>query len=314
MSEKEKVAGWKEPGVKMKNKRKWDRIFFMGCFLVVPMLNFLIFYLYTNINSFLMAFERPVYSGDRSFKFSLANFTTIINNFSLAGGKVLLQALRNTLMYYVSGIVIGLPISILMCYFIYKKIPGYKLYRIMMYLPNVITATALAVLFRYAVGTGGVIDALCEKTGKEFFYIFSRDGWANFGLLFYSLSFGFGVNMIVLGGAMNSINTEMLEAAQIDGCNWFQELWRIIVPTIWPTVGTIIILSTAGCLGSTGPVLLFTKGDWGTMTLSYYIYALVSGIGGTQDLYLASAVGFLMTIVSFPLALVVKKVVYGKEV
>ena len=85
MSENEKVAGGKGLGVKMKNKRKWDRIFFMACFLVIPMLNFLIFYLYTNINSFLMAFERPVYNSDRSFKFSLANFTTIINNFSLAG-------------------------------------------------------------------------------------------------------------------------------------------------------------------------------------------------------------------------------------
>lgn len=79
------------------------------------------------------------------------------------------------------------------------------------------------------------------------------------------------------------------------------------------TVATIVVLSTASFLGATGPVLLFTKGSFGTMTLSYYIYALVSGIGGNQDLFLASAIGFLMTVVSFPIALTVKKFIYGKE-
>ena len=50
------------------------------------------------------------------------------------------------------------------------------------------------------------------------------------------------------------------------------------------------------------------------MTLAFYIYQLVSGAGtGQQDVYLASAVGVIMTVISFPLALLVRKLVYGKE-
>ena len=119
--------------------------------------------------------------------------------------------------------------------------------------------------------------------------------------------------IIVFKSFFDGLPQALIEAARIDGCGWFKELTRIIVPTVWPTVATVVILSTAGFLGATGPVLLFTQGSFGTMTLSYYIYALVSGIGGNQDLYLASAVGFLMTIVSFPIALIVKRVIYGKE-
>ena len=105
----------------------------------------------------------------------------------------------------------------------------------------------------------------------------------------------------------------MLEAAEIDGCNWFKELIYIIIPSVWPTISTIVVLATAGFLGATGPILAFTKGTNGTMTLAFYIYQLVSGAGtGQQDVYLASAVGVIMTVISFPLALLVRKLVYGK--
>ncbi len=300
--------------VKPRKKVDKGRAVFIATILALPLLNFLVFYLYVNFNAFAMAFQRPVYgemAGD--VHWTLENFQSLFNTFGNAGGGVLVESLLNTLMYYCVGIFLGLPVSVLMCYFIYKKIRGYKLFRVMMYIPNIITATALAELFRYAVGTGGILDAIVTANGGEFFYIFGREGWANAGLLFYSFMFGFGTNMIVIGGAMNSMNTEMLEAAAIDGCNWFRELIYIIVPTIRPTIGTIVLLATAGLLSSTGPVLLFTKGDFGTNTLSFYVFSLVSGQGNTQDLYLASAVGLLMTAISFPLALVVKNVVYGKD-
>ena len=82
------------------NKIKMSRNVFMFAFLALPVLNFLVFYLYVNLDSFLMAFQRPKYDGTaNAVRFSLANFETIINNFGLAGGKVMLEALRNTLMY-----------------------------------------------------------------------------------------------------------------------------------------------------------------------------------------------------------------------
>lgn len=216
------------------NKIKMSRNVFMFAFLALPVLNFLVFYLYVNLDSFLMAFQRPKYNGTaNAVRFSLANFETIINNFGLAGGKVMLEALRNTLMYYFAGMLIGLPISVLMCYFIYKKIACYKAFRIIIYLPNILSATALAVLFRYAVGTGGPVHAIVKGCGGEFIYPFTDASKANGMLLFYALSFGFGGNLIIIGGAMNGLDPEMLEAAEIDGCNWIKELYYIIIPSVW---------------------------------------------------------------------------------
>ena len=300
---------------KLRWKKRFDKNFFVFCFLGFPVLNFLVFYLYVNVDSFMMAFQRPVYGqGYGAISWGMDNFKQIFSLFQSSNGKTLLIACRNTIIFYVAGMIIGMPISILMSYFIYKKIACYKTFRLVTYLPNIITSSALVILFKNAIGPGGPLDAMYTRFGWEYIDPITKTSSAIWTILFYTLSFGFGMNMIVLNGAMLGINQEMLEAAELDGCNWFQELTKIIVPTIWPTVATIVMLATAGFLGSTGPILAFTKGTNETMTLSFYIYQLVSGAGtGKTDLYLASTIGVLMTVVSFPIAMLVKRVLYGKE-
>lgn len=298
-----------------KRKKIWRTRLFVISFLALPVLNFLIFYVYVNFDSFFMAFQRPT-TGDGfgATEWSLENFKTILTMLDSSAGGELLGALLNTVLFYLFGMLVGLPISVLMSYFIYKKIKGYKMFRFVTYLPNIITSSALVILFKNAIGPGGPLDALISAGGGDYIDPLTRNETAIWMIIFYSISFGFGTNLIVLNGAMNGINKEMLEAASIDGCNWFQELIYVIVPTVWPTISTIVILSTAGFLGASGPILAFTKGTNGTMTLSFYIYQLVSGAGtGKQDVYLASAIGVIMTAISFPLALIVRKVVYGKE-
>ena len=121
--------------------------------------------------------------------------------------------------------------------------------------------------------------------------------------------------MLLFIGAMSRVPIEVLESAKLEGCGPFREIVSIIAPLIWPTISTILILSAAGFLGASGPILPFTQGEYGTMTLAYYTFALVSGTSGSTEngYYLASAIGLCMTAISFPLAMVVKKVVYGKE-
>lgn len=298
-----------------KRKKFFRRRFFIFCFLAFPVINFLIFYVYVNFDAFFMAFQRPVTGqGFGATVWSMENFKTIFRLLSFSEDGILWQAFLNTVLFFLAGMLVGLPLSILMSYFIYKKIQGYKLFRFVTYLPNIITSSALVILFKNAVGPGGPIDAIITQAGGEYIDPLTVNETAIWMIIFYSVSFGFGTNLIVLNGAMSGINKEMLEAAEIDGCNWFKELIYIIIPSVWPTISTIVVLATAGFLGATGPILAFTKGTNGTMTLAFYIYQLVSGAGtGRQDVYLASAVGVIMTVISFPLALLVRKLVYGKE-
>lgn len=312
--EKERLAV-KSEALKIKRKARLSQTGFVASFLALPILNFLIFYVYVNFDSLLMAFKRPVLGqGYNAAVWSFENFNIIWKSLSISGGGVIWRAFVNTMLFSLTGMAVGFPIGVLMCYFIYKKIRMYHMFRFVAYLPNIITSSALVILFKNAVGPGGPLDALAMKLGISYSDPLTSESSAIWAILFYYISFGFGSNLIVVGGAMTGINSEMLESAAIDGCNWFKELIYMIVPSIWPTISTILVLNVAGCLGSTGPILAFSKGDYNTMTLSFYIYQLVSGAGtGEQDLYLASALGIVMTAISFPIAMLVRKITYGKE-
>lgn len=298
-------------------KRKFDKpkVLFMASFLAIPIINFLIFFVYTNISSFFMAFQRPIYDGATEMYFTMENFQKVFNSFFVDADGTLRTGLINTLLFYLSGTLIIMPVSILMSYFIYKKIPGYRSFRFIAYLPQIIASSALVIIFKYSLSSGGPLAAMYKAVGREYSNPLIREPGAIITLLVYNVMFGFGGNLIVYGGAMGSINAEVLEAGELDGCTWFQELIYLIIPMMWATLSTSFILGLAGILGASGPILAFTKGQYGTTTLSFQIYNLVSGVNGYKDLYYASAIGITMTVIMFPMVMALKRLVFneGKE-
>lgn len=309
-------------GTKVTNlkKSKWSlakrqEYLFVASLLVIPIICFLIFWVYVNLDSFLLAFQRERASAGVSTEmyFTFENFEMVFNGFFK--DRELLIALRNTLLFYGVALIIVLPISILMAYFVYKKILGYKIFRTVTYLPTIISSSALVVLFQYTFWYGSPYHEIVLALGKTYENPLVTAGPAIVLLLVYNVIFGFGPNMVVLGGAMNSISEDVLEAGEIDGCNWFQELTRLVIPMVWPTISTIIVLSFAGILSSTGPILAMTRGEYETQTLSFLLYGYATGAVQTisRDVNYASAIGLVMTIVTFPIVLVLRHVLYRES-
>lgn len=284
----------------------------MASFLVLPILGFLLFYVYVNLDSILMAFKVPVYEeGKMTERWSMDTWKLVFSDVSER--KNILLALRNTLYFYFSNLLIVFPISLLMAYFFFKEIKGYKTFRFIFYLPSIISSSVLVILFKYAIGEGGVLQWFCNQTGRKFVYPLTAEPNALITILIYSISFGFGGKLIVLCGSMNGLSREVMEAGAIDGCSWFQEFTLLVIPMLWPTLSTMIILEAAGFLGVSGPILAFSKGAFGTTALSFILYDLVAGVSRSQNLYYASALGFLMTVVTFPIVLLIRKFISRGE-
>lgn len=300
--------------IKTRNAAKRQERWFVFSLLGIPILFFLVFWLYVNFDSLLLAFQRENYvTGEgKQLYFTFKNFEMVFTRFFKKGE--LLIAFRNTLLFYAVALLIVLPLSILMAYFVYKKIAGYRFFRTIAYLPNIICSSALVVLFKYTFMAGGPYETILHAMGKAYENPLMTDGAIKY-LLIYSVIFGFGGNMVVFGGAMNSISQDVLEAGKIDGCNWFQELIKLIIPMIWPTISTILVLSFASILSSTGPILAMTGGDYNTATLSFLLYGYATGAvqSISQDIYYASAIGLTMTLVTFPIVLVLRKVLYRED-
>lgn len=289
--------------VARKKGKKVSEIIFILAMLAVPIASFLLFWLYVNLNSILLAFQRPIIGGGISW--GLANFEVFAHEFLQRDG-IIVSALINTLIFFITNMLFILPISILICYFFYKKLHGYRVFRFILFLPSIISVTVFAALFKYIIAANGPLGILYEMVfSKQIPDFFANSSYALKTILFYCIVTSFGGNIILINGAMIRIDDAIIEAGKIDGVGMFREIFQIIIPLIWPTISTMILLAMVGIFTASGPILLFTKGGYNTYTISYWIFEQVYE---NQAYEYASAVGLVFTALGLPIVLGAKAI------
>ena len=259
-----------------------------------------------NFESFLNAFRIEVY-GDVVYSFD--NWVYFWEEISGKNPFSTTPSLfKNTLKFFSLNLFAILPLSFFFSYFLYKKIRFYKYYRLVFFLPNIISAAVLATLYKFILNPslGGIVPTIVELFGGEPVNYLIDERFAMNAVLVYCLWTGFSVNMIIFNGAMGRVPYEVMEAAQIDGVGFLSEIGRIIIPMTWPTLSTIIVTTVANIFVSSGPILLLTQGDCNTSTIAYWIYLTTKN---QLSIYYPSTVAFACTVVSVPLVLLVKKLV-----
>lgn len=287
--------------VKKPIKKDWGKIGFMVTMFIVPVLNFLIFYVYVNLDSILLSFQNS--KGD----LTLENFVWVFKEFAgkNAVDDHLKEALKNTLLIFANSFVVVRIITLFMAYFFYKKIFGYGFFRVLFYIPNILSAVVMVSIYDGFVGPSGPIYQILERsTGIQYEFLYDSR-YAMKALLVYQLWVAFGTETIMLTSAMARIPVEVMEASVIDGVSPWKEFSKIILPLIWPTLSTLMITGLAWILNSDVNVLLFTQGKYGTYTISYWMYEQVYVY---KSLWHASAFGQLCTLALIPIVYIGKAI------
>lgn len=288
-------------GNKTKGKKRinWVRVAFILCCTLVPLIHFLIFYVFVNVNSFVMAFQQ--YDGGKT-TWTFANFSRFFQDLKTADSELLI-AVKNTMLAFLTNqIMFG--VGIFVSYFLYKKIFMYNIFRLCFFLPTLIAGTIVTSVFRQVTGVDGPVAALVQNLlNLDYVPTLLRDErFANATVFANLIWLSFPGNMIILGGTFGRIPTSVLESGKLDGLNWFQEAVKIIVPVTWPTISLLWILSVVGIFGASGNVFLLTQGEYATQTLSCWMYMQVynsaGGNGQSNALTYLSAVGMLFTLAS----------------
>lgn len=292
-----------------KSKYNWKEIGFLISVGIFPIANFVVFYLYLNFDSFLLAFRTTV-GGEYTWGFE--NFKLIFEKFAsteTSTGELAL-AFKNTAIWCLITLWNYIP-SMLSTYFIFKKVKGSKFIAFMTMLPSLLPAAAYVGFIKYIISPQGGLGYFYATKFNEYAPALLRDSlYANKTMIVYSMWMGVGMSLL-WNGAMNNISPEILEAGKIDGTTWFSELIRIIIPLIWPTLSVNLMFTVAGLLGASGPILVFTAGNYGTTTLSFWIFAQVQY---ADNIELPATMGLLMTCISIPLVLFVRYLAEKVEV
>ncbi len=212
------------------------------------------------------------------------------------------NVMRNTLILNVLGTLICFPAPILLAVLINEMPAGNykKVSQTVSYLPHFLSWVIFAGLILEMLRPNGIVSDFCVRMG-----IF--DGPVNFmakGPWFYmifvlaSLVKGLGYGSIIYVAALTGVDEEIYEAAKVDGCNRFQRIWHIALPSIRGTIAVMLILQIGSIL-NTGIEQIFMFQNVMNIqfseTLDTYVYKV--GIAQGRMAY-SAAVGLLKSIVS----------------
>lgn len=279
--------------------------FFLLPSLGLAVAAFLLFWLYPNLSSFLLAFQ------DMRGEWSSVNFTQFFDSLTSANGDLKISVL-NTLLYFCAGVFIRLPLVVFVCYFLYKKIWGYRFFRVMFYMSAIIPVVALTGIFKEFIASMGPLGKLCDILGIRLANegLLAQTKTATPTILFYEIWTCFASCILLINGGMSRIPTEIIESAKLEGCGPVREIVQFIIPLIWPTLSTLIILSCTAILSSGANVLLLQPDNqYHTSTISYWMFSQMYGngnYGGTGRYGIVSATGLCLTAVVVPFALAAK--------
>lgn len=281
--------------LKEKKRATRRKYLFVWLMLLFPLIQFAVFFVYVNLSSIVLSFQNSM------GEFSFINYKSFFQEL-FAGNDYSGYEYRDAILYsFLLGFndVLLVLISTILAYFMYKKIPGRNFFRVVFFLPSIISITIYVLVYKFM---------LSSETGLAG-TIIPDWGWLSDGTLaqkltvpLYCLWVGTGYNILIIGGAMNNVPQEAIENAKLEGVSRFRELFEIIIPMIWPTLMVAFLGSVSTVFTLFIQVKLITNGAVGTKTIAYIINNLTEG----QRLNFASAVGICFTVVSVPLVLLAK--------
>ena len=300
-----------KPNKKRKKMGRGKTIFYWSI-LAFPLLQFIIFYVGVNLNSFALAFQKFDYSGNGytfvGFENLFQNFLDVFKEFQEA--KYLQTAVWNSVLVFILGLVIGLSLGLLFSYYIYKKCALSKFYKTILFLPYIISSITLVIIYKYFVEQA-VPEVVLKLFNIEMDGLLSNQNTEFGAILFFTIWTGFGVQTLIYSSSMSGISNEIVEAAKMDGITPLKEFLFIDIPIIAPTISVFVVSSVATLFVNQMNLFNFygAEAPYGIYTIGYYIYRGVSAAGTTlSDYPYYAAFGLVMTMVTIPITLIVRKV------
>lgn len=250
-----------------------------GYIFCIPfVLAYLVFSLYPTIYTIVIGFTDFKGIGKTTFKFldnPFENFAKIFSNPSFQ------TSLGNTVLIWVINFIPQILLALLLTAWFTnhrRKIKGQGIFKVLFYMPNIITAATIAILFASLFGYPmGPINDLFQKFGLSDQPIyFLINGWTAKGVVaFIQFWMWYGYTMIVLISGVLGINPELFEAAEIDGASSRQTFFRVTLPNLRTILVFTLITSLIGGLQMFDIPKLFIPNsgpDNATLTTSVFIY------------------------------------------
>ena len=282
---------------------KKPQMIFYASMVILPIIQFVIFYLGVNFNSIFLAFKTDNGVGGYEWV-GFYNFERAFAELTTEGG-ILLNSVKYSIIIFFLGF-LTIPINLFACYYVYKQKFGSEFFKVFLYLPGVLSSVIIALLYKE------FMDTLIPELLLKYFnievidnFIFAKSETRMFISLFmFNFAFNLGGGILVYVSAMNRIPESILEAGKIEGITPLREFISITIPLIIPTFGAYLILQVSQLFTNQMYLYDFFGDTSKIKTVGYYIFTEVAKDNGSYPY--AAAMGLMFTLVAAPLTILTK--------
>lgn len=280
-------------------------------FIAWPILQFAIFYVGVNGNALLLTFQENVTGAQ--FTFSSEPFKNLGLAFRDFFGPKFAPYLTGSLIMFSLTTVIGVPLALFFSFYIYKKLPLSGFFRVALFLPSIISATVLAIMFKYfsnyALPRLVTLIFGAEALPEGFTGYFSEKPFQV--VLFFNIFISFGTSVLMYSNKMASIDPSLNEAAKIDGASPTREFFSVVLPHVYPTFVIFFVTGIGTLFINQYNVMTFFgwNADSNMTIFGYKLFAEAAKGDYTVYPYLSS-LGLVVSIIVIPITLILRKVLF----
>jgi multiple sugar transport system permease protein len=199
----------------------------------------------------------------------LSNYRELIHD------PIFRTAIEHTVVYTVIFVPVTLVLALLAAGALNRRIRGISIYRLAVFIPVVTSTVATGVIFTWLLDpTFGIVNTVLQKVGLPTSGFFASPHAALFAVIAMTVWGWVGFGALIFLAGLQGIPTDVIEAAQIDGCSKAGTFWRIQVPLLRPVTGFLLVWLTINALQLFDEVFVTTKGGplHATTVVVYYLY------------------------------------------
>ncbi|HTV71390.1 MAG TPA: sugar ABC transporter permease, partial [Rhizobiaceae bacterium] len=231
------------------------------------------------------------------YRRDLTSFAGFDNFTDLLDSDVFKESLKVTLTFAAAAVIIELILGFAIAALLDRKMRGANILRTLLIIPVLISPVAMGLTFRYIFApTYGLLTYLMRSA-----HIPTADWtvsvtWALPVVIFTDVWQWTPFVALILLSAMQSLSTEVIEAAELDGLTEWQKLWRIVLPLIRPVLLVVVLIRLIDSIRMFDLVFVMTRGGPGSTTEVLSILSYVTGFS-SGNMGSASAIAWVTLVI-----------------
>ena len=232
-------------------------------------------------------YSHSIYSPDFA---GIKNYIEILHN------PVFYKVMWNTILYLVIAVPILAIFPLFLAVLINQKIRGITLYKILIYLPVIVSIVVAAIAFKWLYAQDGILNYFMQLLHLNKIGWLTDPKYAIYSVIIVTIWKGIGYYMMIYLASLMSVPKELYEACDIDGANFWQKHLTVTVPHLMPTIALVTTISSISAMKIFAEIYVMTKGGPldSTKTIVYYIYEKAFE---NLDLGYASAMAVILLII-----------------